>query len=509
MGPPLLAAAVAVGLTVATMLPGVAFWDTGEFQVVAPLMGTAHSPGYPTYVLLGWLANLLLAPFGEPAFRLNLFSGLCVAAGAALIVVLVQRLTGRAMVGVAAGVGLAASPLAWRLGTHAEPHALHLAFVALLLVLLVGWELARKRQAVHADRWLVAAAAAFGLADGNHSLTLLLAPSIGLYVLAVQPSIIRRPRLIAACVAAALGALALVYLELPIRAGILRAPLVYGRPDTWEGFWYIFFAQQFQGAVSGPLSDLPRKAADLVTLANQQLGALALFLPAAFIITLGRYPRFALLTGLATVTTWLFSASYANADISRYYMGPLLMAWAWLGILAGVAVELVLDVAARRSHESSGETDRLARRPRPGQALALVLAALLVLPTVLAIPGRYRQLDESGDVGAAIWVDAALDRIAQNAVVVSWWSYSTPLWYATLVQGRRPDILVVDDRTMLDERLGGATDVIGRYLGQRPVYVIRANDHDLGLVRARFTIQPGSGPAANVYEVTGTVKQGS
>ena len=180
-----------------------------------------------------------------------------------------------------------------------------------------------------------------------------------------------------------------------------------------------------------------------------------------------------------------------------------------LGILAGVAVEMVLDVAARRSREHPGETDRLARRGRPGQALALVLAGLLVLPTVLAIPGRYRQLDESGDVGAAIWVDAALDRIAQNAVVVSWWSYSTPLWYATLVQGRRPDILVVDDRTMLDERLGEATDVIGRYLGQRPVYVIRANDHDLGLVRARFTIQPGTGPAANVYEVTGTVKQGS
>ena len=33
------------------MLPGVAYWDTGELQAVAPLLGTAHPTGFPTYVL--------------------------------------------------------------------------------------------------------------------------------------------------------------------------------------------------------------------------------------------------------------------------------------------------------------------------------------------------------------------------------------------------------------------------------------------------------------------------
>ena len=41
-----------------------------------------------------------------------------------------------------------------------------------------------------------------------------------------------------------------------------------------------------------------------------------------------------------------------------------------------------------------------------------------------------------------------------NAVIVSWWSYSTPLWYAQQVEGLRPDIFIVDDRTMLDLDLG-------------------------------------------------------
>ncbi len=32
-----------------TLLPGLGLWDTGEFQVVAPVLGTAHPTGYPSY----------------------------------------------------------------------------------------------------------------------------------------------------------------------------------------------------------------------------------------------------------------------------------------------------------------------------------------------------------------------------------------------------------------------------------------------------------------------------
>ena len=41
-----------------------------------------------------------------------------------------------------------------------------------------------------------------------------------------------------------------------------------------------------------------------------------------------------------------------------------------------------------------------------------------------------------------------------NAVIVSWWSYSTPLWYAQVIEGRRPDIDIIDDRTRLDREPG-------------------------------------------------------
>ena len=76
LGPPLLVAAVAFVACWAALLQGVAFWDTAELQAVGPLMGTAHPTGFPTYVLLGWLASVVLQPLGEPAFRMNVLSAI-------------------------------------------------------------------------------------------------------------------------------------------------------------------------------------------------------------------------------------------------------------------------------------------------------------------------------------------------------------------------------------------------------------------------------------------------
>jgi len=209
--PPVVVALVVILVASPGLMPDVGFWDTGEFQTVAPILGTAHPTGYPTYVILGFLVNLLLTPLGEPAFRMNVFSLLSVAVAAAATVRLVIRLTGSTPIGMAAGVGLASTPIAWNLAARADPHTLHLAFVAILFAILVRWEHARRDGERTADRWLVLAAGLYGLAAGNHSLTLLLAAPIGLYILSVHPGIVRRPRLIAACAAALAGILILVF----------------------------------------------------------------------------------------------------------------------------------------------------------------------------------------------------------------------------------------------------------------------------------------------------------
>jgi len=502
--PALLVAILAFAAAWLALLPGLAFWDTGELQAVAPLMGTAHPTGFPTYVLLGWLASVVLQPFGEPAFRMNLFSAICLAVAAGVTVDLVRKLTGWTILGIATGIAMALTPVAWAIATHAEAHSLHLALLAILLWLLVTWDerVAASEQGERprrGDRFLVAAAVVFGLAVGNHSLTLLLAIPVGLYVLAGDPGIWRRGRLVLGCVAALALTITLVYLELPLRAGPFRAALVYGTPNTWDGFRYIVLAEQFQGSLSDPFGNLPAKAGELVTRTVTQFGIIAPLVPVAFIVTALRRPRYALLTGTATAITCFFAASYVNADINRYYLGPVLMVWTWLAILAAVAIEALGAAAGEPPLATGGgATEEAATEATdPGWdthgrrtgIIAVIVAVALLVPTLVAAPDRYRAVDASRQHDAQTWVSHAFDAMEPDAVVVSWWSYSSPMWYAQRVMGERPDITIIDDRTRLDENLGGLTDAIDANLGSRPVYVLRNDPREVKLLGERYDLQ--------------------
>jgi hypothetical protein len=485
------------------LLPGVAFWDTGELQTVGPLLGTAHPTGFPTYVLLGWLASVVLQPFGEPAFRMNLLSALCLAVAAGLTVDLARALTRSTVLGVMAGLGMTLTPVAWSIGTHADAHALHLALLVLLLRLLVAWE-SRIRESgsgggTHADRYLVAAVVVFGLGLGNHFLVLLLVPPVWLFVRAVAPAIWRRRRFVLGCAAVLGVTLVAVYLELPLRAGIVRASLVYGRPDTWGGFWYVALGEQFQGSLVDPFGDLPGKFGQLVERTVAQFGPLAPLIPVGFVATAVRRRRYALLTGSAALITCFVAASYENADIGRYYLGPVLMAWTWLAILTRSAVDLLTAILEEQATPNADPGRRPALLGRPsvrspaGTALAGAVGLALLAPTLSALPTSFATIDESHDRSAVNWVDHALAVMEPDAVIVSWWSYSTPLWYAQRVLGRRPDLAIVDDRTRLDDGLGGLTDVIDANLGLRPVYVIRSDPTEVALLAARYELQPIDG----------------
>lgn len=497
---PLLATAVLVGLGVglvyrATLLPDVGLWDTAEAQTVPPILGTMHPTGYPAYVLLGWLATVVLGPIATAALAMNALSAACLAVAAGATVIVTGLLTGRALLGVAAGLGFGLTPVAWRLGTAADVHALHVALVALLLAALVAWDRARMDavladgsrapRAATADRWLLAAAALYGLALADHRLALLLAPGIAAYVLVVEPGLLRRRRFLLALAGLSIGLPALLYLELPIRAGLLPAGLVYGHPDTLGGFLAVVLGTQFAGASTTAVTDPAAAVSGGVAIVAGQLGPLAaLVVPAAVVVAIGR-PRFAVLTVPGVLLTVAFDLVYDNAAIERYWAVPLLVAWIWLAVAAGALLDLVVGSGERRRAGEVGRSRRPALVAGAGTALA---TAILLMPTVLGLPGLWRDTDASDDIVGRRWLEAVLAALPQDAVVVSWWSYSTPLWYAQQVEHRRLDLRVVDDRTRLDEGLGTVDDVIDANLGRRPVFLIRADQTEIAHLIGRYRL---------------------
>jgi hypothetical protein len=224
--------------------------------------------------------------------------------------------------------------------------------------------------------------------------------------------------------------------------------------------------------VGGVLVRGPRRA----------FGPLTALIPVAFLATLRRRPRYALLSGVSVATTSFFAASYVNADIGRYYLLPALLAWSWLAILAGVAATAI---AGSRSASL-----------RPRAVVAIARAALLLVPTAAGLGDRARRVDRSGDDLARRWLDRALEVMEPDALIVSWWSFSTPLWYAQHVEGQRPDVATIDDRTRVDLDLGEIYDVIDANLPTRPVYVIRADLREIAGLAERYTLEYLDGPDA-------------
>jgi len=207
----------------------------------------------------------------------------------------------------------------------------------------------------------------------------------------------------------------------------------------------------------------------------------------AFAVTAVRRPRYALLSGSALALTCFFNSVYPDGAIDRYYIGPALIAWTWLAILAAALLEAFLG------------WERAGRRRAIGLGIA---AVVLLAPTAMAFWGRAQIVDRSEDTIAQRWTDEVLSAVEPNAVIVSWWSYSTPLWYATIVDGRRPDVTIVDDRNRVDQNLGDLNQVIASFFPARPVYLIRNGPTELPAVEARYDLEPiGASLASNVLRV--------
>ncbi len=517
---------VCLGLYLRTLLTDVAFWDTGEFQAVGPVLGIAHPTGYPTYTLLAWLASVVLQPFGNPAYRADLLSALLVSGAAALTSVLLVQLTRRPIIALAAGLLLGTCPLAWgQLALVADPHALHLFFAALMLVLLVGWMQRHRAGDARAGRWLFAAAIAFGLSLGNHALTLLLAPGIAVFVLVVDPRILwRRTRLVVACTAAVVLTTVAVYAYIPIRAS-MNPPMDYAKPVTWEAFRYLVLGEQFRGTFHA----MPSLHDGLLMIWDEMVANLGiaawLALAGVFLSTL-RSAAFTILSVLWFALTFAFALGYENASIERYYMVPLLIAVIWAALAVDAAWTAIVSIWSSTVGRSRA-VDVPPTPPRPGSsdgaaaahgvpgtgriAVMALAGVMLIVPILVQVPDRLTAVDQSADHSAGDWMRATFRALDPNAVLVSWWSFSTALWYGQFVDGLRPDVTIIDDRTIIDDGYLDAQGnpsahvAIDTYLGSRPVYLIRTS-YDLPQFAADYTLTrvaeiPGTDGGA-VYRVT-------
>jgi hypothetical protein len=467
---------------VRTLLPGIAFGDWGEMQTVPHVLGIAHPTGYPTYILLAWLAELV--PIGSIAFRANLLSAVYVAAALATTTLIAVRLGVRPLIAVAAGLALGATGTIWAAATVAEVNPLHLLFAALIIHRALVWGERRSPVDLAVGGLLV------GLALGNHLLTLFIAPFVALFVLwSGRREILARPAVLALPIGALVLGLA-VYLYIPLAAS-QSPPLPYNHPTTLDGVLWLVSGTQFRGqfdflSAQGPgefIASLPDLWELVAARATPVLPILGL---AGLAILVLRRPAFGIMclgVGATAVYIW---ANYLHLE--HYLLVPFLL----LGIGSAVALESAVRalgwLVARGGLDGGPAAVGLGRTI--SVAIGVGVGALAIVASLLLAATNWDGADRSGDRSGNEYVDAVFATLPPNAAILSYWDASTPLWYGQHVEGRRPDILIVDDTNIVYENWVTRERRISSLICQRPVFILRLGDADLVPTQQSFLITP-------------------
>ncbi len=468
---------VALGVFVATLMPGQAFDDWGEMQTVPHVLGVAHPTGYPTYILAAWLFELL--PLGSIAWRANLLSAVCAAVALGALTAIGQRLGVRPSLAALAALSTGAVATFWASAVVAEVNPLHVALMALLVHRSLVWSDEERARDLGLGGLLV------GLGIGNHLLTLFVAPFFVGYALWAGRRVLRmHPGWLAWPVIGAVAGAAL-YLSIPV-AAMLHPPLSYNDPVTIDALRFLVTGEQFRTQYSGLFSS---SSVDILVAALGDLGAIAASRATLAFPVLG-------LTGLAVliVRRPAFGAAcwgalivgidvWANYQRLEHY---LLVPWLLLGIGVGVALEaLAAGLARLVARAGPGRTATPVGLGRLPSTLAAGVGVMLV---VALVAGNVGGADRSRDRTASDYVDAVLGALPQGAAILSFWGGSTPLWHARFVDGRRPDVLVVDDTNIVYEGWGTRERRIAALICDRPVFILRPFDDDLAPTRQAYRL---------------------
>jgi hypothetical protein len=341
-----------------------------------------------------------------------------------------------------------------------------------------------------------------GLALGNHLLTLFIAPFVALFVLwAGRREFRARPVLLGLPIAT-LAAGLVVYAYIPIAASFHPA-LPYNDPVTVDRFLFLVTGEQFRGqfdflSPAGP-AEFVRSLPELWGVALSRGTAIVPLLGiAGLLVLLVRRPAFALASLALLLVGFYLWATYLRLE---HY---LLVPWLLLGIGLGASLEMGARAFERVVARAAG-----ARSPGDASARiggALVLTAGLAFAVILTAV-NWAANDRSQDRSGSEFADLTFAALPPDAAIFTSWDAAGPLWYARYVEGRRPDVLIVDDTNVVYEGWGTREARIATLICQRPIFTIRINDADLIPTARSYRVEPFLNVPAALNGPTAEVKR--
>jgi len=444
--PAALVAIAAFALYRTTMLAGFDFGDTGSFQATVGSAIITPRDGYPLYFAIGQL--FLWVTRAEPAHALNLASATIAALAASLLVPVAARLSGSS--GAAGGAALlfAASYTFWSQAVIAEVYALHMALVALTLLLLLRWA----EQPTQARLTLFFAV--YAVAFGNHLSMILLAPALTLFLVLEAPGGWRSlltPRVVAtATVCALVGASQYLW---NLRALWLLPSIdpPEGALDALQRFWFDVTKSDWRDTM---VMNVPRSmVSDHASMywfdVKQQFGVAGPVLAVVGMAQLARINRHrALLILVLYATNLAFAFSYNVGDAHVFYLASHL----FVALLAAPAMTGAVSLFRNGGGEKHGR--------RAGILAAALLMAYAGWRAYRDFPALDRSADDRPARVLAALTAGLDDRRAILLTDLNWQvqnglSYVTRATQPALAVARMPDVALYAPMLVADNRAIG------------------------------------------------------
>src|SRR2546429_1568606 len=449
-----------------TLAPTVTLIDSGELIVVAQGLGVAHPPGFPLWVILAHLASLV--PLGTVAVRINFSSALFAALACSMLTLVVSELiingsfvapskkrrvqqrksSGDSRIGrllifaPAAGAGLlmAFSRTLWSYATITEVYTLNTLLILAVFFLMLRWRrcVVAERKDTGAmvtkhDNWLYAAAAVFGLALGDHHVTVgLTLPAVAVIVYRTQGLRFFTSRRLAYAALISIAALIAVYAYLPLAAS--RSPLInWGHPRSLQEIWWHLTGRQYQIYFSFKPEIMGEQFAEFCRMSLREFGFpwLPLSLVLAFAGFVDAFKRdrttfwFLLMVIIADLA---YALSYEIAEDKDAYYLPAFIS---IAVAAGLGIRWMIG--------------RAVSKPAPAGRLSVAVAVVVLLVCAITLAANWPFNNRRQYFIAHDYVENLLSTIAPNSLLLTLdWQVVSPMFYAQEIEQRRRDVKVVD-----------------------------------------------------------------
>lgn len=413
------------------LLPSELTWanfggDGGDFLAAILTEGIAHPGGYPTYLVLGRVFQLI--PLGTAPWRGALLSAMSSAFAGGLLSLWVwyflspNGLSGQ-VASLITGLAWGSAPLVWSQAVIVEVHGLQ----ALMAVIWLWWVSLLYKYKGHRHMGGVSLLSGVaGLSVGNHLTILLFIPALLVVTIPLIIHDLRGRQNLKFWFVQGLAFLlgASVYLSLPLRAQSYP-PINWGNPQSWEGFWWVVSGQPYRGLVfHAPWGGLFGRISAWARTLLEQFGlpGLALGVWGAVIFETEKANRF---QGLLL---WVFGSFSAfaigyNTPDSLVYLIPALLAGA---VWVGKGVMLTFQWSWR------------------GLRFGWLVSVGMLLFLLGRLPETAQKVDPRTETEAAYFARQVLKETPTGALIFTEADEDTfPLWYAHFGLGERPDVRII------------------------------------------------------------------